>query len=98
MAQPRKIGDVLAQLIARRGYARQQAPAALDGAWQQAVGPRFSQHSRPGQVRRGTLEVTVANNLVAQELGFHKEEIIEKLSSLAPDAGVSDLRFRVAAL
>jgi predicted nucleic acid-binding Zn ribbon protein len=95
MAQPRKIGDVLAQLIARRGYARQRSAAAMDAAWREAAGEQFGRFTRAGAVRRGTLEVTVANNLVAQELGFQREHLIEKLARLAPDEPITGIRFRV---
>ena len=95
MAQPRKIGDVLAQLIARRGYARERSDAAMDAAWREAVGGQFGRFTRAGTVRRGTLEVTVANNLVAQELGFQREDLIKKMARLAPDEPITGIRFRV---
>ena len=37
----------------------------------------------------------VANNLVVQELGFSKEELIERLARLAPEQNVKNIRFRV---
>ena len=48
MAQPRQIGDVLAQLIARRGYAREQSTAALPTAWREAAGEQFAAVTRAG--------------------------------------------------
>jgi predicted nucleic acid-binding Zn ribbon protein len=96
VAQPRKIGDVLAQLIARRGYAREQSSAALGGAWQEAAGQQFAAVTRAGAVRRGTLEVLVSNNLLAQELGFQHDQLIAKLQKLSPELKITKLRFRVA--
>jgi predicted nucleic acid-binding Zn ribbon protein len=98
MAQPRRIGDVLSQLIARRGYAREQSAAAIQTAWERALGDQFAATTRAGAVRRGTLEVIVPNNLVAQELGFRKEDLIQKLARLAPDQQVGNIRFRVGAV
>jgi predicted nucleic acid-binding Zn ribbon protein len=98
MAQPRKIGDVLAQLIARRGYAREQSSAALESAWRQAVGERFGKFTRAGAVRRGTLEVTVANNLLVQELGFQKADLVDRLRQLSPDQPIENIRFRVGSV
>jgi predicted nucleic acid-binding Zn ribbon protein len=95
MAQPRPIADVLSQLIARRGYARQQSTAALDVAWRQAAGEKLAKVTRAKSVRRGTLEVIVSNNLLAQELGFQKEELIARLTRLAADENISDIRFRI---
>ena len=84
MAQPRKIGDVLTQLIARRGYAREQSSAALEAAWREAAGKPLAGVTKAGNLRRGTLDVFVANNLLAQELGFRKDELIKRLGQLAP--------------
>jgi predicted nucleic acid-binding Zn ribbon protein len=95
MAYPKKIGDVLAQLVARRGYAREQSCAALETAWQAAAGEQVTKYTRVGPVRGGTLEVTVANNLLVQELGFQKTEIIERLQRLAADQKINNVRFRV---
>jgi predicted nucleic acid-binding Zn ribbon protein len=98
MPQPRQIGDVLAQLIARRGYARQQSTAAWESAWRAVVGQKLSTLSRAGSVRRGTLEVTVANNLLAQELGFQKEDFIKRLNASSPDEPITGIRFRVGSV
>ncbi len=95
MAYPKKIGDVLAQLVARRGYAREQSGAALETAWQQAVGEQLAKFTRAGAIRGGALEVTVANNLLVQELGFQKADLIERLHRLSPDQKITSLRFRV---
>ena len=96
MAHPRQIGDVLAQLIARRGYAREQSSAALDQAWRQVAGDQFAASSRPGALRRGTLEVLVSNNLLAQELGFEHDRLVAALQKLSPASKIAKLRFRVA--
>src|SRR4051794_1680969 len=98
MAQPRKIGDVLTQLIARRGYAREQSSAALEAAWREAAGKPLAGVTKAGNLRRGTLEVFVANNLLAQELGFRKDELIERLGQLAPNEKITTLRFRIGAI
>jgi predicted nucleic acid-binding Zn ribbon protein len=93
-----RIGDVLAQLIARRGYARLNGSAVEAETWQEAVGPPFDEHSRPGHTRRGVLEVTVRNSTILQELVFRKAELIEKLIAQLPDTKISDLRFRVGVI
>ena len=48
-------------------------PAAYDAAWREAAGPLAAKYTRPGQLRRGTLEVVVANSTLVQELGFQKQ-------------------------
>lgn len=91
----KKIGDVVSQLLAKRGYARVQAAAAFDEAWRSAAGERFAAQTRCGHVRRGVLEVFAANSAVVQELTFMKTSLLQKLSSLAPDRKIKDLKFKV---
>lgn len=91
----KKMGDVLAELMARRGYARQQATANYEAAWREAAGELLARHTRVGVVRRGALEVTVANSVLLQELTFQKHAILGQLSRLLPDERIDKLRLRV---
>ena len=95
---PEPIGNILAELMARRGYARVQSAEAYEAAWKQAAGPLIGRYSRVGSLRRGTLEVTVTNAALVQELGFQKAGILKALSHLLPDQGIKDLRFRLGAI
>ena len=95
---PQKMGDVLSQLLAKRGYAQVQTVAACEAAWQQAAGVRFGKDSRPGNVRRGVLEVLVRNSAVLQELTFMKAQLIKQLTVLAPEQKVRDVKFKVGTI
>ena len=92
---PEPISDILAQLMARRGFARVRSAEAFEAAWRKAAGEMLSQYTRPGSVRRGKLEVTVANSTLVQELSFQKPHLLRTLSELLPDEQIEDLRFRV---
>ena len=98
MPQPRPIADILAQLLARRGYAREQSAAAYGDAWHSAVGEPMSKFTQAGLVKRGALEVVVANSVLMQELGYRKTELLTKLGQLLPDQNIRDLRFRVGSV
>jgi predicted nucleic acid-binding Zn ribbon protein len=93
----KKIDGVLAELIGKRGYARELSGASLDEAWQQAAG-RLAGHSRPGNLKRGVLEVVVKSSTAMQELGFQKKRILKKLGQLAADQKIIDLKFYVGAI
>lgn len=93
--QPKPVAEVIAQLIQRRGYAQVRTACAWNEAWRDAAGEHFAAVTEVGQLRRGVLEVTAANSLVLQELGFEKERILAQLKQLRPDAGLKQLRFRV---
>ena len=91
---PQTIGNVLSELMSRRGYARVQSAAAYDAAWHEAAGPLAAKYTRVGQLRRGTLEVIVANSTLVQELGFQKQTLLQSLAELLPDEGIKNIRFR----
>jgi predicted nucleic acid-binding Zn ribbon protein len=92
---PEPISDILAQLMARRGFARVRSAESFDAAWRTAAGEMLSQFTRTGSVRRGKLEVTVANSTLVQELTFQKSHLLKTLAELLPDEKIEDLRFRV---
>jgi hypothetical protein len=95
MAQPKKIGSIMAELVARRGYARVFAASECSEAWAAAVGPQLVPFTRVGAIRRGVLEVLVANSTMLQEITFQKSAILKKLSELLPDENLRDVKFRV---
>jgi predicted nucleic acid-binding Zn ribbon protein len=95
---PKPIGDILSELMARRGFARVKAAAAFEDAWRQAAGEMAAEYTRVGNLRRGKLEVTVANSALVQELSFQKTALLATLRKLVPDAAIRDVRFRVGPL
>jgi predicted nucleic acid-binding Zn ribbon protein len=92
------IGNLLSQLLARRGYGQVQSAAEFAAAWQSAVGQSFAAQTRCGRVRNGVLEVLAANSAVVQELTFQKAAILRKLSTLAPQQEIRNIRFKVGAV
>jgi predicted nucleic acid-binding Zn ribbon protein len=95
---PQTIGNVLSELMSRRGYARVQSAAAYDAAWREAAGPLVAKYTRVGQLRRGTLEIVVANSTLVQELGFQKQTLLQTLAELLPDEGITNIRFRTGSI
>jgi predicted nucleic acid-binding Zn ribbon protein len=93
--RPQKVSDVLADLMAQRGYARDRSSVDLSEAWQDAAGELIARHSRVGLVRHGRLEVTVAHSALVQELTFQKAAILAQLRERLPQENIADLRFRV---
>ena len=95
---PKKIADALSNLMARKGYARVLAASALGDAWQTAAGQRLGNHSRPGNVKRGVLEVVVRSSAVLQELTFAKTKILKHLIEHCPSEQIRDVKFKVGAI
>jgi predicted nucleic acid-binding Zn ribbon protein len=93
--QPKRMSDVVAQLVQKKGYAQVRAAQAHHEAWKTAAGPRFAPVTEPGKINRGTLEVTAANSLVMQELSFEKDRLLAAIQQALPAAGIKQLRFKV---
>jgi predicted nucleic acid-binding Zn ribbon protein len=92
---PLPISELVAEVISRRGIGRTQSLGVRDAAWRAALGEALAKQTRPGAVRRGTLEVIVANSTLLQELTFQKTEILKRLTQHAPELAVQSIRFRV---
>ncbi len=95
---PQHIGSVLSELMARRGFARVQSTEMYEAKWREAAGELIAKYSRVGALRRGTLEVIVANSTLMQEMTFRKAALRKNLIELLPDEGIKDLRFRLGAI
>lgn len=93
--QPVPIREVLSELAARRGFGRVHSTEVFDRAWRAAAGPLIADHTRVGPLRRGRLEVIVANSTLVQELTFDRADILKRLNQQLPNAKLTDLRFRV---
>lgn len=91
----RKIGDVLANVLARRGYGTQQSNQIFEDAWISAVGKKMAAHSKPVQLNRAVLEVLVRDSVILQELTFKKKQLLRKLNGLISEKQITELRFRV---
>ncbi|TWT89084.1 hypothetical protein Mal64_25760 [Pseudobythopirellula maris] len=96
--RPKKAADVIAQVIAKRGYAARQGDERLREAWAEAAGEALARFSSPKGLRRGVLEVIVTSSVMRQELEFQKTTLMTRLTELLPDARIESLRFKVGRL
>lgn len=92
---PQRMGDVVSQLMARRGYGRILAENQYADVWQEIVGDEIARASRVGPLKRSVLEILVQNSVLLQELTFRKSEILNKLRGRFADHRLADLKFRV---
>jgi len=95
MGQPQRIGELLAKLLAQRGYGQAQTTQDLNEAWRAVAGEALAAQTRAGTIKRGTLEVLVAHSLLLQELTFQQADLLTKLQKLLPERKLKQLRFRV---
>jgi predicted nucleic acid-binding Zn ribbon protein len=95
---PEPIRNILAELMARRGFARVQSAGAMEAAWSEAAGEMMAKYTRVGAVKRGKLEVVAVNSMLVQELTFQKQKLLAALKKALPDESIKDLRFRVGVI
>jgi len=93
---PKPLSEILSEMFASRGYGRLQAQAELETAWNRAVGEPDCRQTKLGGVRGGTLNVTVANSSLLEQLQtFQKANLLTALRKDAPGTPILDIRFRV---
>ena len=92
---PRKIGSIVNQLLARRGYAQVQGSDEMQGVFKKVLGSALASQCTVGQLKRGTLHVSVKNSVAVQELAFQKRQLIKALRTQYPQNGIEDIRFNV---
>ena len=92
---PEPLGEILARLIAARGWGRRQARLQLERAWADALGPEHEPHTRVLNLRRGIVEVEVNSPVLMQELAsYHKRKLLAKLRESLPNYTITDVRFK----
>ena len=96
---PKRIGNIVAQLVQRKGYAQIRAAGEREEAWRAALGEQdgdqWAGATRVVGLRRGVFKVQVANSLLMQELTFRKEALLERLQDALPEDGVKQIKFTV---
>ena len=95
---PVPIGNIVADILARKGLGRQEATLELDRVWKKIIEKPLAEITRCGQIRRQRLEVVVENSTAMQELTFRKQELINLLNREIPQQQLKDIRFRVGTI
>jgi predicted nucleic acid-binding Zn ribbon protein len=88
------IGELLSQLMARRGYAHVRVAQEWVEIWRRVAG-ELAQRSRPGPYRGGVLEVVVEDSATHQELEFRKQQLISAVREMGVGFQIRNLRFKV---
>ncbi len=101
--QPVPIAEIVADLMARRGFARVRSVEMLERAWTRVVavleaGNLIIQHTQVGSIRQGRLEVIVDHSALIQELEFQKATLLKSLTEQLPDEKIRELRFRLGTI
>jgi predicted nucleic acid-binding Zn ribbon protein len=93
--RPQRAAELIAKLMARKGYGQASAVSELLTAWQSVTTESWREQTQPGNIRRGVLEVIVANSVLLQTLEFEKKNILSVLQQQLPQNQIKDIRFRI---
>jgi predicted nucleic acid-binding Zn ribbon protein len=78
-----------------RRAAPQTQLAAVQSVWVETVGERVATVARPTSERGGTLTVTCADPVWAEELELMQSQLLERLRGQLGEGAPQNLRFRV---
>jgi hypothetical protein len=70
----------------------------LEAAWPDIVGPQVAKSSFPTRIVDGTLFVTTRSSGWSHQLSLLAEHVLRAISARLPNAGLTQLRFRVGTL
>lgn len=96
--RPKRPANILAQLMARKGYGQQKTNDELDEVWNAIVGEKWQSKTRVGNVSRGVLEVFVSSPAVNQRLGFQKKKLMAELTKRLPQNKIKDIKFSLGSI
>lgn len=98
-----KIGSLVNQLLARRGYAQIEATEQLHAVISSVLHSDLTEKQLGeqiivGKISRGVLQVFAADSVILQELTFQKRSILKRIQKEMPQSNITDVRFKVQAL
>lgn len=97
-SEPRPIGEAISELIRARGLARRNSDRQLSGVWSEVAGERIASATRVEGLKRGVLQVAVANAAMLNELvSFHRHNLLKSLKARDEKLKVRDIKFRLRA-
>jgi len=94
---PRRLGDLVSELFARRIIRGPVEGEQLTLAWQEVADPAWLHATRVLALRNDVLIVEVSSSAILFELNtFHKKQLLANLKRRMGEQRVRDLRFQHA--
>ena len=93
---PRKLGDVMKDVLSRSGVADRVAQAAVIPEWRSLVGPQIAGVTDPMSVTpQGTLFVAVKTNAWMTELSLLEPDLLRRLNERAGRLQIKRIRWQL---
>ena len=94
-ARIRRIGTLVDQVLARRGYVDTLANDQIMKSLTAEIGPVMAAECQIGKLRAGTLQIFVTDSVMMQELNFRKRQILKRIARDLPQSRIDDIRLKV---
>ena len=92
--KPAQIGQLLQNLVRKRGLAEESAQKELNDIWKKAAGPRIASKTFVRRLRAGVLEVGVTNGAILEELTCYlKHDVLTAVQQVQANPPVNSLKF-----
>lgn len=94
---PKKLGDVMSDMLKRSGIADRIAQASVIPDWPSLVGPQIARVTQPVSITRtGTLFVSVTTNAWMTELSMMEPELLRRLNQKTGHLAIKKIRWQLA--
>jgi predicted nucleic acid-binding Zn ribbon protein len=94
--RPKKLGDVMGDLLKKSGISDRIAQASVIPEWRSLVGPQIAQVTEPLSVtRQGTLFVAVTTNAWMTELSLMEPQLLRRLNERAGRLEIKRIRWQI---
>ncbi len=91
--KPSRVSDILTAILTDRGWGGALKEHKVFAVWDETVGSKISDNTRPVRINRGVLVVAVSNPVWTQELSLMKDTIIQRLNDRLGEVIIRDIRF-----
>ncbi len=94
--KPKKLGDVMSDVLKDSGIADRIAQASVIPDWLDLVGPQIARVTEPMSVtRQGTLFVAVTTNSWMTELSLMEPELLRRLNQRTGRLAIRKIRWQI---
>ena len=94
--RPRKVGDVVSDVLQRSGIADRISQAKVIPEWPKLVGPQISRVTEPLSVTpQGTLFVAVTTNAWMTELSLMEPDLLRRLNERTGRLQIKRIRWQI---
>ena len=92
--RPVQLGQLLGNLVRKRGLAEQSSRSELEDIWRTSAGERVASRSYVKRLKSGVLEIGVTNGAILEELTCYlKHELLPAIQQKHPEPPITSLKF-----